>query len=186
MSAPPIVIIAEPDPLISSVLRVEFTLCGFAVLLAASGQEAEAYASLAVAHLIVLDTRLHLGAYDACARIRHRPAYSARPIVLTAHEVSATIQKVADTVGATVLLGKPYSVDDLFDAVTPFLPVDDPLLTHRPRRAGMSAPQAWAPLCPPPTRSGDDSALTRNGRLLPIVRRAGKNIPIYSPRTEGA
>jgi DNA-binding response OmpR family regulator len=185
MSAPPIVIIAEPDPLISSVLRVEFTMCGFAVLLAASGQEAEEYASQAVARLIVLDTRLHLGAYDACARIRRQPGYGRRPIVLTSHEVSSTVQKVADTVGATVLLAKPYSVDDLFEAVTPFLPVDDPLLTHRARSSGVSERHTWTPLCPPPARSGDDSALTRNGRLLPIVRGAGKSIPMYVRRPGG-
>ena len=63
MSAHPIVIIAEPDSMISSVLRVEFTHMGCSVLLAADAKEAEEYAWLAAARLIVLDAgRLGLGA----------------------------------------------------------------------------------------------------------------------------
>ena len=58
MSTPPIVIIAEPDPMISSVLRVEFTHLDFAVFLAASGREADDYAAHTVAHLVVIDARL--------------------------------------------------------------------------------------------------------------------------------
>src|ERR1700710_3062685 len=103
MSTPPIVIIAEPDPMISSVLRVAFTQWDFAVFLATSGQEAEDYAAHAVAHLVVLDVKLQLAAYDACARIRRRQGYAARPIVLTANEPSPRIRAAAEAAGATVV-----------------------------------------------------------------------------------
>jgi DNA-binding response OmpR family regulator len=179
MSTPPIVIIAEPDPIISSVLRVEFTHWNFAVFLAASGGEAEEYARHTIAHLVVLDAKLHLGAYDACARIRRREGYATRPIVLTTHAPSPKVKAVAEKAGATLLLQKPYSVSDLFSALEPFLPPDDALLAHRAARSGMSASQEWAPAPPRLWPSGGNSALTRNGQLLPIVRSQGVTLPFY-------
>jgi DNA-binding response OmpR family regulator len=182
MPAPPIVIIAEPDPRISSILRVEFSHWDFAVFLASSGLEAEEYAAHAVAQLIVLDTKLHLGAYDACARIRRRAGYATKPIVLTANEISPTLKMVAAKVGATVLLPKPYSVAGLFGAIRPFLSSNDLLLTHRARGPGMSQAREWMPAPPPNMRSGGDSALTRNAQLLPIVRSQGVAIPLVRNR----
>jgi twitching motility two-component system response regulator PilG len=179
MSIPPIIIIAEPDPIISSVLRVEFTHLDFAVLLADSGPVAEAFAAHTVAHLIVLDAKLYLGAYDACARIRRRPGYAKRPIVLTTNDPSPRIRAAAETAGATVVLAKPYSVDDLFGAVRPFIPPGDLLLTHRGHGGDMAERREWGPMPPPVPRSGGNSALTRNGQLLPIVRRQGVAVPIY-------
>lgn len=179
MSTPPIVIIAEPDPIISSILRVEFSRWDFAVLLAISGLEAEEYAAQAVAHLVVLDTRLHLGAYDACARIRRRPGYADRPIVLTTNEPSDKIRAVAEAAGATVLLSKPYSISDLISAIRPFLPPADLLLTHQAQTVGMSAPKQWAPAAPLTWQSSGNSALSRNSQLIPIVRGQGVKIPLY-------
>ncbi len=99
MSTPPIVIIADPDPMFSSVLRVAFTQWDFAVFLASSGEEAEDYPAHAVAHLIVLDAKLNLAAYEAAARIRRRPGYADRPIVLTATDPSARITAAAQKAG---------------------------------------------------------------------------------------
>jgi DNA-binding response OmpR family regulator len=178
MSTPPIVIIAEPDTMISSVLRVEFTRLDFAVLLAANGKEAEAYAAQTIAHLIVLDTKLHLGAYEACARIRRGQGYNARPIVLTTNDSSLRVKAAADKAGATTILAKPYSVSDLFSAIKPFLAVGDLLLTHRAHGLGRNEPEQWAPVPPKSWQSGDLSALTRNGQLLPIVRGKGVKVPM--------
>jgi DNA-binding response OmpR family regulator len=177
MSTPPIVIIAEPDTMISSALRVEFTHLDFAVFLAASGQEAEDYAAHAVAHLVVLDAKLHLAAYDACVRIRRRPGYATRPIVLTANDPSARIKAAAKKAGATIVLPKPYSVSDLVNAISPFVPATDLLLTQR--RHGMKESHKWAPAPNQTWQSGINSALTRNGRLLTIVRGPSVSIPLY-------
>jgi DNA-binding response OmpR family regulator len=179
MSTPPIVIIAEPDPMISSVLRVEFTHWNFAVFLAASGQEAEEFASHTVAHLVIIDASLHLAAYDACARIRRRRGYADRPIVLTTTAPSPRIKAAAERAGATVVVPKPYSVSDLMSAIRPFVLPTDPLLTYRAQSSGMSAPKEWTREPSLTWRSDDDSALTRNGRLLPIVRGTGVTIPYF-------
>jgi DNA-binding response OmpR family regulator len=178
MSAPPIIILAEPDPIISSVLRVEFSELDFAVLMAATARDAEEYAAQAVASLVVLDVgSLRLAGYIACARIRRRHGYASRPIVLTSHDVSERMQAAAETAGANVLLPKPYSVSDLLAALTPHLPPGDPLLTHRASKLAMA--QEWTAAPSPSIQAGRDSALTRNGLLLPIVRSASVKIPLY-------
>jgi DNA-binding response OmpR family regulator len=186
MSTPPIVIIAEPDTMISNALRVEFTRKDFAVFLAASGQEAENYAAHAVAHLVVLDAKLHLQAYDACVRIRRRSGYANRPIVLTTAEPSARVKAAAEKAGVTIVLPKPYSVSGLMDAITPFVPSNDLLLNHR--RSGSEAPvsKEWIPASNFTSASGINSALTRNGRLLPMVHGKGVWIPHYGKTGVGA
>ena len=181
MSTPPIIIVSEPDPMISGVLRVEFSRWDFAVLLAADCLEAEDYAAQAVASLIVLDAgRSRLRAFEACARIRHRRDYAHRPIVLTVNEITETETSAAAKAKATALLAKPYSVMDLFRAVTPHLPANDPLLLAHDRRPGAAAPpmQEWTAGTLPEWRAGRDSALSRNGLLLPIVRSRGMSIPL--------
>jgi DNA-binding response OmpR family regulator len=160
------------------VLRVAFTQWDFAVFLASSGEEAEDYAAHAVAHLIVLDAKLNLAAYEAAARIRRRPGYADRPIVLTATDPSARITAAARKAGVTVVVAKPYSVSDLMAAIRPFVAASDLLLTHRARASGVSAPKEWVRGPDPTWHSGDDSALSRNGRLLPIVRGKGEWIPL--------
>lgn len=181
MTTPPIIIISEPDTMISSVLRVEFSSWNFAVLLADNSEEAEGYASQTVASLVVLDaTTSLLSAYEACARIRRRQGYAGRPIVLTARESSPRTKAAAETAGATVLLQKPYSVMELFRAITPHMQPDDPLLLAGYARTGAAAPptQEWPVPESLEWRSGGESALSRNKLLLPIVRRAGKKVPL--------
>ncbi len=166
--------------MISGVLRVEFSRWNFAVLLAANSEEAGEYAAQTVAALVVLDAaKAQIGAYEACARIRRRSGYAARPIVLTGWDISLRSQAAATTAGATALLAKPYSVMDLFKAITPYMQADDPLQKAGPSRAGLAAPpaQEWQRPATLEWASGTDSALARNRLLLPIVRGTGKQIP---------
>jgi DNA-binding response OmpR family regulator len=182
MTTPPIIIISEPDSMISDVLRVEFSRWDFAVLLADNSVAADVYASQIVASLVVLDaSTARLSAYEACARIRRRPGYAGRPIVLTVREVSRSATAAAATAGATVLLPKPYSVMDLFRAITPHMQPSDPLLWAGGAGTGMAAPptREWPVPGSLEWRSGGDSALSRNKLLLPIVRGVGKKIPFF-------
>jgi DNA-binding response OmpR family regulator len=181
MLTPPIIILAEPDPMISGVLRVEFSRWDFAVLLAGGIREAESFTARAFASLVVLDTvRDGLAAFEACARIRRRQGYGERPILMTASDVSARTRAAAATAGASALVSKPYSLQDLFAALTPHVPANDPLLTARARPPGMAAPPAriWDEQPAPAFASGRDSALTRTRLLLPIVRASGESIPL--------
>lgn len=180
MSSLPIVIISEPTLMISDVLRVEFSCLGFAVLVAANAKQAEEYASQTVANLVVLDvTEMKLNGYEACARIRRHSGYAARPIILTASQISHVDIAAAEKAGATFLLPKPYSMSDLVQAVSPHLSADDPLLTHPSKGTGMSAAtMQWTPKAKPVWQFGDDSGLSRSGSILGVVRGAGKKIPL--------
>jgi DNA-binding response OmpR family regulator len=181
MTTSAIIIISEPDPMISGVLRVEFSRWNFAVLLAGSTEEAEDYASQTVASLVVLDAaKAQPGAYETCARIRRLDGYTDRPIVLTVREVSARTQAAATMAGATALLTKPYSVTDLFQAITPHLRPNDPLLAAGHSRSGVAAPKAqeWKTPAALEWKSSPESALSRNLLLMPIVRGTGQKIPV--------
>jgi DNA-binding response OmpR family regulator len=176
MSEPPTIIIAEPDPLFSNTLRIEFSSADFVALMAASAAEAEDFASRTNAHLVVLDARLPgVSAYDACARIRHLDGYQATPILLTVGAVTPKIMAAAAKASVTAVLAKPYSFNELLDKVTPHVAADSVLQTFRQSRPGMAdAPNmVWGP--PPSLRwpHGPGSELSRNSQMLGIVRRSG-------------
>jgi hypothetical protein len=100
--------------------------------------------------------------------------------VLTEWNISGRTQAAATTAGATALLPKPYSVMDLFRAITPHMQPNDPLLVAGRTQTGVAAPpsQEWKKPGALEWRSGPESALSRNRLLLPIVRGTGKKIPI--------
>ena len=89
---------------------------------------------------------------------------------------------MAAKAGATLVLAKPYSVSDRVSSVRPFLLPDDLLLTHRAAAPGLSEAREWVRGTTVMPRSGGDSALTRNGLLLPIVRGRGVSIPFIRKR----
>jgi hypothetical protein len=70
-------------------------------------------------------------------------------------------------------------VMDLFRAITPHMQADDPLLVAGHVQTGLAAPpvQEWKRLGTLESNAGDDSALSRNRLLLPIVRATGKKVP---------
>ena len=176
MSEPPIIIIAEPDPLFSSTLRIEFSSANFVVLMAGKGVEAEDYASRTSAHLVVIDSALPgVSAYDACARIRRLPGYQDTPILLTVGALSAKIGAAAKRASVTAVLSKPYAFNELLDKVIPYVAGDNLLRDMRQKRPGMAdtAGMIWGP--PPSLRwpQGTGSELSRNSQMLGIVRRSG-------------
>jgi hypothetical protein len=70
---------------------------------------------------------------------------------------------------------------DLFQAISPHVAPDDPLLAALGIRSGMAAPaaQEWRTGSASEASGAADSALSRNKQLLPIVRGTGKKIPLY-------
>jgi DNA-binding response OmpR family regulator len=181
MSTPPIVIIADKDPIVSNALRVEFNHRDFVVLLAMTAADAEDYAGQTIASLLVIDVGGNgLAGYDACARIRHRPGYKKRPIVLTAGLITPRMTRAAERAGATAVLSKSYSFTDLIKLVLPHVSADDPLA--RKLRAGSGVGQApqreWNRPSSFDWQYGNDSRLTGNARLMPVVGTAGVRIPL--------
>ena len=77
------------------------------------------------------------------------------------------------------MLAKPYSVMDLFRAITPHMRADDPLMVAGHSQTGLAAPQGheWKRPGALEWNSGAETELSRNRLLLPIVRGTGKKIP---------
>lgn len=181
MSDPPTIIVAERDQLVRDALRVEFSHLGFVVLLAANGPEAEDFATRTIADLAILDVALPgLSGYDACARIRRQSGYQNAPIVLTAHKRSPRVDAAAVAAGATTILSKPYSFNDLLTTLVPHLQVDHPLLIKLPTAAGLGEPKGheWGRPETLEWRFGASSGLSRNGLILPVVRGRGVKVPL--------
>jgi DNA-binding response OmpR family regulator len=183
MPGPATIILAEPDPMFGTMLRVEFSAYGFTVLMAANGTEAFDYARLTEARLVLLDSALAgLDSFEACARIRRSPNHVRTPIVLTVRVHRDRVQAAAAVAGATLVLAKPYAFEDLMQALEAHLPADDPLLSARARRTGMAEGVEWGPLPPLTWPSGSDSALARNARVLPVMRGTGVRVPLIRRR----
>ena len=182
MITPPVIIVADPDPIFRSVLRVAFSHSTCTVILADTCREAEVIAAQALATLVVLDViRSGLAAFEACARIRRSSGYAERPIVLTTNQMNERVRAAAQTAGATAVLAKPYSMQDLAQSVRSHLGSEDPLMAGRPTWPGAAdvEPKVWAAReTHVPVAAGGDSALAQNGRLLPIVRGSGVKMPV--------
>jgi DNA-binding response OmpR family regulator len=181
MPTPSTIIVADPDPLFSNPLRVVFSHVGFAVLMASTGPEAEAFASQTRAHLVMLDAALpSLGSYDACARIRRQAGYEKTPILFTVREIETRIRAAAIKAGATCILGKPYAIGDVMNELQKHVAADDPLLAARAGAPGMAERQTvyWGRLGPLTWKSGPNSGLSQNAKVLPIMRGTGVRIPL--------
>jgi len=92
------------------------------VFLAADGAEAVEYARSIDAELVLLDYRMpRRDGLEACAAIRDMPNYSGVPIVLlTAYDSSELRRRAADA-GATTVFSKPFTIDELREAVLPLI-----------------------------------------------------------------
>jgi CheY-like chemotaxis protein len=181
MSEPPTIIVAARDQLVRNALRVEFSHLGFIVLLAMTGPEAEDFAARTIADLAVLDVELPgFSGYDACARIRRQTGYETTPIVLTVRERSPRVDAAAATAGATAILSKPFSFNDLLSALAPHLPPDHALLVRLPAAGGVGegTGRKWGRPETLEWRFGASSGLSRNGLMLPIVRGKGVRVPL--------
>lgn len=169
------VIIAEQDWNLRNVLRQYLDEQGFRPLVTPIAGEAEDFARRVLARLVLLDVELPgISGYEACARIRHMRGYSGVPIVLMTGFSSTRRYQAAQRAGASAMLLKPFSMNDLGREMERFL-VDPDLV---PRRASdMSAPgfaaapvKVWDSKVDLAWRFGEDSELSAGKRTLEMMR----------------
>ena len=153
------IIVADPDSQFRNVLRTELSYRGYTPFVATDGAEAVRLARRTPAHLVILDTALPgLGAYDACVYMRRLPRYDAVPIVLMTMTDQPRIRLAATRAGATRVLPKPFSVNDLLRELEPFV-VDetDQDAVSRWRQAS-GATQGWPAAAEPPMKVWETAA----------------------------
>jgi len=115
------VIVADDSTIIRDNVRA--ALAGpWHVFLAADGAEAVEYARSISAELVILDFRMpRRDGLDACAIIRTMPNYASVPIVLLTAYDSSELRRRAASAGATAVFAKPFSIDELREAVLPLV-----------------------------------------------------------------
>ena len=92
------------------------------IFLAADGAEAVEYARSIKAELILLDFRMpRRDGIDACAVIRSMPNYANVPIVLLTAYDGSELRRRAASAGATAVFAKPFTIDELRDAIMPLI-----------------------------------------------------------------
>lgn len=169
------VIVAEQDWNLRNVLRQYLDTLGFRPLVTPMGGEAEDFARRVQAHLVLLDVELPgFGGYEACARIRHMPGYAGVPIVLMTAVSSSRRQMAAQRAGASAMLLKPFSMNDLTREIERFL-VDPDTIPRRPADAGVpgfaEAPvKVWQTGADLSWRFGEGSELSAGKRTLEMMR----------------
>ena len=115
-------IVADDSSLIRELLRSHLDPRFGHVYLASDGAEAVEIARRIQARLVLLDYRMpRLNGLDACREIRELPEYAKLPIVLLTAYDDDRARRDAARAGVTLLLPKPFSPEQLIQAVTPLL-----------------------------------------------------------------
>lgn len=112
----PLILIAEDNPDLREVLVDALTDAGYEVSEARNGVEALAEAEVRLPDAILLDLMMpDMDGAEFLRARRERPFLARVPVmVLTAHPFH---HRLLDGLGATVVLRKPYNLDELLDAV---------------------------------------------------------------------
>jgi len=172
------VIVAEQDWNLRNVLRQYLDGQGFRPLVTPIAGEAEDFARRVFARLVLLDVELPgISGYEACARIRHMRGYAGVPIVLMTGVASTRRYQAAQRAGASAMLLKPFSINDLEREVKRFLVDPD----REPRRlADMGVPgfasapvKVWDAKAELGWQFGEESELSAGKRTLEMMRSGG-------------
>jgi len=119
-------IVADDSPLIRDLLRSHLDPGFGHVYLASDGAEAVEIARRIQARLVVLDYRMpRLNGMDACREIRALPEYATVPIVLLTAYDDERARRESARAGVTLLMAKPFSREQLIEALGPLLSPDD-------------------------------------------------------------
>lgn len=166
------VIIAEQDWNLRNVLRQSLDALGFQCLVTPTAAEAEDFAAHVAACLVLLDVELPgFSGYEACARVRHRPGYRDVPIVLMTGIDHPRRRSAARRAGATTMLVKPFSVNDLMREVSPLLSPGSIPATRTARVLPATA-RTWETPAPTERMGGEHTGLSVGRRALDVARLA--------------
>ena len=173
------IIVAEQDWNLRNVLRQHLDGRGFRTLVTPIAGEAEDFARHVRAHLVLLDVELPgFSGYEACARIRRMPGYESAPIVLMTAANNNRRLLAAQRAGASAMLLKPFSMNDLSREMDRFLVDPDTIPRQPPGRdvpGFHKAPvKVWEPATTLAWGFGEGSELSAGKRTLEMMRATGR------------
>lgn len=110
----PLVLVADDDPLIRELIQFRLERSGYAVVMAADGDEALALARDRLPDLAVLDVMMPgLNGYEVTRRLRAEEATRRIPIILLTARVQEADVAQGFEAGADDYLTKPFSPQEL-------------------------------------------------------------------------
>jgi DNA-binding response OmpR family regulator len=110
----PVVVAADDDMDILSLVAFRLERSGYQVLTARDGEEALALASECSPDLVLLDVSMpKLTGLEVTRRLRELPATASTPILLLTARASESDREAGREAGATAYLTKPFSPQDL-------------------------------------------------------------------------
>jgi DNA-binding response OmpR family regulator len=176
-----VIIVAEQDWNLRNVLRQHLDGLGYRTLVTPIAGEAEDFARRVLARLVLLDVELPgYSGYEACARIRRMVGYGGVPIVLMTAASSTRRHLAGQRAGASAMLLKPFSMNDLKREVDRLL-LDPDTLPHPAPAPDHLVPgfadapvRVWQPSAELTWRFGEGSGLSAGRRALEMMRLTGR------------
>ena len=117
------ILVVDDSPTIRRTAETLLSREGHTVLTANDGYEALAAVSEHAPDLIFIDIMMpRLDGYQACALIKSHPRHAAIPVVMLSSKDGLFDRARGRIVGSDDYLGKPFTRDELVDAVRALLP----------------------------------------------------------------
>jgi len=131
----PLILVADDDPRIRTLLRRRLQRAGFAVCEAGDGHEALAILARGAVSLILLDILMpELSGTEVVQRLRADPRFAPTPIILMTASPIVRPQPRPHPLGDMLFFTKPFAFDQLLAAIGCFVPA--PTTSHAvPARA---------------------------------------------------
>jgi CheY-like chemotaxis protein len=116
------ILVADDEVFMLRLLEMTFKKGGYTVVSCRDGKEALAKAATELPQLIVLDVMMPgLDGLGALRQLKENPATREIPVVVLSAKGHALTKVEAEASGAALFLAKPFSPNELLEAVQKFL-----------------------------------------------------------------
>ena len=118
----PVVLVADDDPDILTMVQLRLERCGYTVLTARNGREAVELTGAQLPDLVVLDIAMPvLSGLEALAEIKAAPLTKTIPVILLTARATPGDIETGLAAGASEYLTKPFSPQELAARVAAFI-----------------------------------------------------------------
>jgi CheY-like chemotaxis protein len=116
------ILVVEDDPKNLTLTKDLLRISGFSTLQAMNGEQGVAVAKAEKPDLVLMDIMMpKMDGYTACHEIKASPVTKNIPVVMLTAVGYDLNRKLAESVGANGYVTKPFTRQDLMDAISPLL-----------------------------------------------------------------
>lgn len=141
------VLVVDDDPVIQRLLRVNFEMEGYGVLIAGSGADGVAQARSAHPDIVILDVMMPgMDGLEVATALKADPATAAIPVLLLSAKAQEVDIRAGDSTGAEAYVTKPFDPLELLELVARLIEASRP--PPEARTNPTNAPQRRRPPAP--------------------------------------